>query len=294
VVWKLAQSKPLPLASVLEELAAWAIVEEAKEVIKQESGEQTLAAPAFQGMISEYFKDTHFLSLFEEREGSPVREVTTTGDWLCPKSVSPTHIPHPYVWNGKTGTNLGRAYKKWLSRTARDALAAGLDLLIDELFEDFTNPESGDLVDMAGATLAWHLPMHYLPKYSRAFQKQFTVCILTVAWKLAQPKSLLLSSVAEELAAWAILTAAKQHVELMQEEEEGYGMQNAEQMFDDFVELFFEDEDFLFLFDECYDGIDTSEVGQMLHMTSLAFADWFKPFNDDPSRRAHPYVTGGF
>jgi hypothetical protein len=61
-------------------------------------------------------------------------------------------------------------------------------------------------------------------------------------------------------------------------------------MFEDVVEMLFEDTDFLFLFDQEYDGIETSAVGQLLHMTSLSFTDWFRPFNDDPSYMAHPYV----
>jgi hypothetical protein len=52
------------------------------------------------------------------------------------------------------------------------------------------------------------------PSNTPLFQKQFIVCVFTVAWKLAQPKPMALSSVAEELAAWSIITAAKQQVEL--------------------------------------------------------------------------------
>jgi len=48
--------------------------------------------------------------------------------------------------------------------------------------------------------------------------------------------------------------------------------------------------DFGFLFDNAYDGIDESEAAQELGMSSLAFNDWFKPFSDEPSRIAHPYV----
>jgi hypothetical protein len=110
-----------------------------------------------------------------------------------------------------------------------------------------------------------------------------------VGWKLAQSKPLVLSSVAEELAAWAILTTTKQHVELMQEEEDSH-IQIREYIFE---ELLFEDTDFLFLFDQEYEGIETTMVGQMLHMTSLAFSDWFRPFGDDSSYMVHPYVTEG-
>ena len=42
--------------------------------------------------------------------------------------------------------------------------------------------------------LGGHLPSRYLHKYTPLFYKQFAVCIITVAWKLAQPKHIPLSS----------------------------------------------------------------------------------------------------
>ena len=42
--------------------------------------------------------------------------------------------------------------------------------------------------------------------------------------------------------------------------------------------------------DELIQLIETSLVGQWLHITSLAFKDWRKPFTDEPERIAHPYV----
>jgi hypothetical protein len=300
VAWKLAQPKRLLLTSRAEELAAWAIIEEAKGMIKQESGGVVETAPAFQAMISGYFEDTSVLSLnyprSDERETSPTDQMVAPNsfeDWLRPKASGQAHIPHPYACSGTGATNVGRAYKKWLSPSKREALAAGIELLIDELFEDFTHTGSRELGDRACTTCALHLPLHYLPKYTPVFLKQFSVCIMTVAWKLAQPKKAVLSSLAEELAAWAILTAAKQHVSVMQEAGEvDNSMQNTELMFKDIIPLFFEDTDFLFLFDQEYDGIETTTIGQLLGMTSLSFTDWFRPFNDDPSYMVHPYVFG--
>lgn len=93
-----------------------------------------------------------------------------------------------------------------------------------------------------------------------------------------------LSSLAEELAAWAIINQAKSVVE----EDEGEAAE--ENAFDIFIDGYFEDTDFLYLFDATYDGIDEAEVAQVLGMSSLAFHDWFLPFSDEPSRMAHPYV----
>jgi hypothetical protein len=129
-----------------------------------------------------------------------------------------------------------------------------------------------------------HLPSRYLHGYTLLFYKQFAVCIITVAWKLAQPKHIPLSSVAEELAAWAIINQAKA---LTEEDEDGEAI---EKVLEKFIDVYFEDLDFEFLFDNAYDGIDESEAVQELGMSSLAFNDWFKPFSDEPSRIAHPYV----
>jgi hypothetical protein len=103
----------------------------------------------------------------------------------------------------------------------------------------------------------------------------------------------------EELAAWAIISTAKQQVELDNEleaedefflEEDADKLLRAEDAFENFLEVFLEDEDFLLLFDEKNEGIENSLVGQWLHMTSLAFKDWRKPFTDKPERIAHPHV----
>jgi len=48
--------------------------------------------------------------------------------------------------------------------------------------------------------------------------------------------------------------------------------------------------DFAILFEDRYDGLDETEIAQVLGMSSLAFGDWFLPFSEEPSRVAHPYV----
>lgn len=283
IAWKLAQPLILPLASRAEELAAWAIVKEAREIIKQEDKGE--ASPLFQDFVDEYFEDTSFLALFDELP--PTAEQGACENWFQPKAAGQAFIPHPYACHART--NVGRAYKQWLPQSKRKALAAGIDLLIDQFFDDFAYNGRGDLVAVGDTTLTWHLPPRYLPKYTSKFLKQFAVCIITVAWKLAQPKPPILASIAEELAAWTILTTAQVHIELAQEVNH---KQTIEDLFGSFIDMLFEDTDFLFLFDPEHDGIETTTVGQMLGMTSLAFADWFRPFGDDPSYIAHPYAFG--
>jgi hypothetical protein len=298
VAWKLAQPKPQPLASRAEQLAACAIVEEAREMFKGASGEE--AAQAFQAFLDGYVEHSNVCSLFDPPDhgidAGPGEHMASLAleHWFRP--FSGKYAAHPYAFGGANVLRVGQAYKKHLLPSEQEALDAGIAVLIDELFEDFTPSVSlrtGG--NSALTTLGEHLPLHYLPKYTSVFLKQFAVCIMTVAWKLAQPRHVPLSSVAEELAAHAILTQAQGCLALeleSAEEDEGDEEITAEQAFEDFREYYFEDEDFLFLFDNSYDGVETSPVGQMLHMTSLAFADWFRPFSADPARIAHPYVFG--
>ena len=109
---------------------------------------------------------------------------------------------------------IGQAYTKWLTQREREALATGCDLLIDHLFDDLPKVMGRKLEVVASTTLAGHLPRRYLPRYTPVLLKQFAVCIITVAWKLAQPKHIPRSSVAEELAAYALLRQAEELIGL--------------------------------------------------------------------------------
>ena len=57
--------------------------------------------------------------------------------------------------------------------------------------------------------------------------------------------------------------------------------------YENFMETYYEDQDFLFLFDLSFDGIDKSIAGEMLGMGSLDVKDWFDPFNSP--RTPHPF-----
>jgi len=298
VAWKLAQPKPRPLASRAEQLAAAAIVEEARAMFMGAGGDE--AAGAFQALLDGYVEYSSVRSLFDppdagsESGAGKQRASLALEQWFQP--ISGKYAAHPYASGDTNVLRVGQAYKKYLLPSEQETLDAGIAVLIDELFADFA-PKVGLRAgeNIALTTLGEHLPLHYLPKYTPVFLKRFAVCIMTVAWKLAQPRHVPLSSVAEELAAHAILTQAEACLALeleSAEEDEGDEEITVEQAFEDFREDYFEDEDFLFLFDNSYDGVETSPVGQRLHMTSLAFADWFRPFSADPARIAHPYVFG--
>lgn len=183
--------------------------------------------------------------------------------------------------------SVGQAYTGLLTPGEQKALAAGCDRVIDYLFEDIATISNDQRNKGAHLWLTGYLPRRYLLKYTPSFYKKFAVCAITVAWKLAQPKRLLLSSVAEELAAWAILTEAKLYLALKSYEEDDESTE--EGALETFRMNYFEDLDFLYLFDDFFDGIEESPVGQMMGIMSLAFEDWFRPFSAEPSRTAHPY-----
>ncbi len=55
----------------------------------------------------------------------------------------------------------------------------------------------------------------------------------------------------------------------------------------------FEDVDFEFLYDETYDGIERTELGETMGITHLPFAEWFERFGPPGSStytEAHPYA----
>ncbi|GAC1402015.1 MAG: hypothetical protein NVS4B1_19450 [Ktedonobacteraceae bacterium] len=64
-----------------------------------------------------------------------------------------------------------------------------------------------------------------------------------------------------------------------------------ENTLDDFIDTYFEDTDFLYLFENSHDGIEETQVGQVMGIPPLAFDHWFVPFSDESSRIVHPYVS---
>jgi hypothetical protein len=82
--------------------------------------------------------------------------------------------------------------------------------------------------------LGIYLPERYLSNYTPHFLRKFAICLITVAWKLAQPGHSVLASLAEELAAWVILQEAKRHLEDETEEE-------GEDAFAAFIDAYFEE-----------------------------------------------------
>jgi hypothetical protein len=176
---------------------------------------------------------------------------------------------------------MGQAYTGVLTPHEQQALQASCDILIDSLFDALQNVKKPQ--DVAHTMVGLYLPERYLYKYTPYFLRKFAVCLITVAWKLAQPRHIPLSSLAEELAAWVIIQEAQRQLEDETDAE-------AENAFDAFIDTYFEDTDFEFLYDDRYDGIEETELAQILGISPLAFQDWFTPFSDEPFRTPHPYV----
>jgi hypothetical protein len=207
---------------------------------------------------------------------------------------------------------VGQAYPHALTLRQQKALQASCDILIDSIFDELQDVETPK--DIANTTLGSYLPERFLYKYTPLFLRKFAVCIITVAWKLAQPTHFPLSSIAEELAAWTIIEHAKVVLETEElaaqtsikqattipetkknteavEDDFEEDTEAIEDNFETFIDIYFEDLDFQYLYDDFYDGIDEAPIAQVLGMSSLAFNQWFEPFSNDPSRTPHPYTT---
>ena len=171
--------------------------------------------------------------------------------------------------------SIGQAYADILTPREQQALAEACDWLRDHAFDERERIEKPHHV--LDSVVGEYFPTRYVYRYTPLFYKKLAVCIITVAWKLAQVEHMLLSSLAEELAAWAIIQGAKGSLE------------DRKNAFDTCIDRYFEDADVAFLF-ENRDGLDGTEVAQLLGLSSLAIVDWFLPFSDAPSRVVHPYV----
>jgi hypothetical protein len=99
--------------------------------------------------------------------------------------------------------SIGQAYADILTPREQQALAEACDWLIDHAFDERERVEKPQ--DVLDSVVGEYLPTRYVYRYTPHFYKKFAVCVITVAWKLAQSEYMRLSSLAEELAARAII-----------------------------------------------------------------------------------------
>jgi len=177
---------------------------------------------------------------------------------------------------------IGQAYFEVLTPREQQALLQACDWLIDHAFDECVSINAPK--DVLDTVLGSHLPERYAYRYTLLFYKKFAVCLMTVAWKLAQPEHLPLSSLAEELAVHAIIQEAMARLEMEEEEdaEEKGAQEEKQEPLGAFIDTYFEDTDFAILFEDRYDGIDETEVAKVLGMSSLALVTGFCLFLKSP------------
>ncbi len=177
---------------------------------------------------------------------------------------------------------LGQAYEDALSEHERRILLEAAQELIDTTLMDLGASDRPDWT-ADNWLIGTMLPPRYRLKYTAEFARKFFVCLVTVIWKLGQREPMRLSCVAEELAAHVLL----QEAEAFAEEQD----QTVD--YSSLYDTLFEDLDFEFLYDETYDGIESTEPGEAMGITHLPFAEWFERFGPPASltyTEAHPYA----
>jgi len=163
---------------------------------------------------------------------------------------------------------MGQAWSRILTPYALKSLQEGYERLISDIEYDIDQlRKTGSLTENSNIVCYEYLPMRYFYRYTEGFLVKFLDCIKKVGWKLEQEKCLRLDSLAEELAASAIINATKL-----------YAYRAGGNVWGRFEDLFFEDMDFLLLFDNRFDGIEETEFAEEMGYVNLAIADWFTPF----------------
>lgn len=172
---------------------------------------------------------------------------------------------------------IGEVPEGLLSQAQKEALNAGVSLVIDMFLDDLIALRSGG--EFEDTSMSDQLPARFAHKYDPGFPRKFLVAAVTAAWKLAQPGSWPLGCVAEELALQAIVDHAEAVLQL----------EGSSEDLTDFLDLATKDSDYLLLFDPAWDGIEDSQQGRDARVVNLKFEEWFEPFYD--AMPVHPYVA---
>ncbi|MGH2714189.1 MAG: hypothetical protein ACRDM7_09965 [Thermoleophilaceae bacterium] len=165
-----------------------------------------------------------------------------------------------------------------LGAEALDILRDAADELRDELREDIQTLPAGGRYDDTFA-VSEHLPVVYARHYTPELVAHWAGSVETVAHKLAAYPNTYLASTAEELAGHALIGRCEALID--EREEELNDPDAVREKFSEAHDLAFEDHDVLLLFDARFDGIEDSDVGEMMGMANLHVRDWFMPFRSD-------------
>ena len=184
---------------------------------------------------------------------------------------------------GVVASSYARAYREVLTDAQRSALENASVVYVDECFQALEDARHGEL--LTDTAIDWYLPERYAHHYHQGFGRRWTVTVVTVGWKLGQPRRVRLSCVAEELALNALVQHARAHLDLP-------GTPDSARDWDDFYEWAFQDEDWRYLFDRSMDGIeDDPEAQRAFDLVNLEFPKWFEPFGASYPR-PHPFAVG--
>jgi hypothetical protein len=172
------------------------------------------------------------------------------------------------------------AYADVLPQSHRQALRDAAITYLDECFSAIAEGEPGQ--SYADTPIGSYLPQRYEHYYDGRFARDWATTVAVVGWKLAQPGRLALACVAEELALFALIRKAQVLLDLRE-------IENDEQAWSDFRDLAFEDEDFLFLFNPEFDGIEETDWAREHAVVGLKFNEWFRPFDPASHGAPHPF-----
>jgi hypothetical protein len=167
--------------------------------------------------------------------------------------------------------------KTILTKNHIEYLMTALDIMLDDLKEDIITIAKDQ--NNRETTSLWEI----LPPLGKAsldiiLALKLLTTQLNIIQKFYTRKQIVLGNTAEEIMFYNAIEMAK---ELADQE-----MIDME-LFDTYTAYTFQDMDFLFLYEYKYDGIETTEIGEQLGITSLAVSDWFKSFNN-AKRKSHP------
>ncbi len=164
-----------------------------------------------------------------------------------------------------------------LSKKQIKYLSYGFDLMYDEMKNDIEtlsrNKKETD------NTWLWDV----LPPIGRAelninMAFKLLTSLITLVYKFHIEEDFMLGNRAEELLLHIAIENALRIAE---------GDQVEIRDFNTFIDCYFEDTDFLMMYDQEYDGIDESPIGEMMRIGSLSPKDWFTPYN--MPRQQHPF-----
>ncbi len=164
-----------------------------------------------------------------------------------------------------------------LSKKQIEYLSYGFDLMYDEIKNDIGTLSRNE--KETDNTWLWDV----LPPIGRAelninMAFKLLTSLITFVYKFHIEEDFMLGNRAEELLLHIAIENALGIAEGDQVEIEDYNS---------FIGYFYEDTDFLMMYDQEYDGIDESTIGEMMSIGSLSPKDWFCPYNKP--RRQHPF-----